>query len=470
MMILVHVGTGGVVRKRVVPPEMCGAASVAPGMRLVLPTFDGDDISLVLDERKPSVTGYSSYGAKSEGALGLNATVVETADGFVATVSDPRTGHVFAFRRSADGLEVKEIVPARGARGPCTRECPCADPVASGGGVKRLRVASLTGKPLVDGAGMLKGEKLTNVVDVLIAFDKSGANWVRRNTDFGALASPLPAFAQDRVQNMNNALANSGLGRLFEFRLAGVIEVSTDASKVVDKKGRMDMDRLVDYVSGYRKDANAARLADWKKIRARRNSTGADLVSLLVQGGGTSSVGLGFALDNHSIRDPRFPDYAYNVCSVSVAAYDHTITHECGHNMGAGHAQMYDAAAGYSGPQLYSYSLGHYFDVTNAQGVVIDHCATIMAYNDDGLAALHEQEWNAYADANCVNVDGVRTPLCDSPYFDDNYYSGLYRAVPFFSSPAVEYVYDDPATGGRVASGVPTGTERHDNAKILSLT
>ena len=469
MLILVHVGTGDVVRTRVVPAEMCGAASVAPGACLVLPTFDGDEISLTLGERKPSVTGYTSYGAKSEEALGLNATVVEMADGFVATVSDPRTGHVFVFRRNVDGLEVKKIVPTRGSCGPCTKECSCAGPAVSGGGIKLAKVTAkpLTGNPLVDGAGMLKGEKLTNVVDVLIAFDKSGANWVRRNTAFGDIS----AFAQDRVQNMNNALVNSGLGRLFEFRLAGVIEVASDASKVVDKWGYVDIDRLVDYVTGYRKDANATRLADWKKIRSKRNAVGADLVSLLVDGENAGMIGLGFSLDNHSIRQKTFPDYAYNVCSVSVAAYGHTITHECGHNMGAGHAKMYGFEANNSGPQLYGYSLGHYFDVTNAQGVVIDHCATIMAYNDDGRTALHKQEWNEYANLNYVNVGGVRTLLRDSQYFaDGHYYSGLYREVPFFSSPAVEYIYNDPATGRRVASGVPTGTAQHDNAKILSLT
>ena len=479
MLVLVHVGTGGVVRKRIVPAEMCGTASVAPGARLVLPTFDGAEISLTLGDRKPSVTGYSSYGAKSEGALGLNATVIETVDGFVATVPDSHTGHVFAFRRGVDGLEVKEIAPTRAARGPCTKECPFAQPAASGGGVKlaKAKAVPLTGKPLVDGKAMLKGEKLTNVVDVLIAFDKSGADWVRKNTAFGTLPSPLPAFAQDRVQNMNNALVNSGLDRLFEFRLAGVVEVATDASKVVDMWGYVDFDRLVDYMAGYRKDTSAARLADWKKIRSKRNATGADLVSLLVQGGNTwqggigGPVGLGFALDNHSIREPTFPDYAYNVCSVSVAAYDHTITHECGHNMGAGHAKMYDDVVYDSGPQLYDYSLGYYFDVTNAEGVVIDHCATIMAYNDDGRSDFHAQEWNEYADSTYVNVDGVQTLLRNSSYFDGYYSSGFYHEVPFFSGPAVEYAYDDPVTGEQgVASGVPTGTELHDNAKILSLT
>lgn len=468
LLIFAHVGQGDVVRQRIVPAEACGAASLTPGARLVLPTFDGVEISLALGARKTSVTGFSSYGAKLDGAIGLNATVVETSDGFVATVSDPRTGHVFLFRRSVDGMEVSEIEPSHGLRGPCAVKRPLSEPAS--GGAKLAAAAPLTGQPLVDGKAMLKGERLTNVVDVLLAFDKSGADWVRKNTVFGKLASPLSAFAQDRVQNMNNALVNSRLDRLFEFRLVGVIEVATDASRIRDRWGDVDFDRLVDYVTGYRKDANATRLADWKKIRAKRNATGADLVSVLVRGGAEGMVGLGFALDNDSIRQPRFPDYAYNVCSVNVAAYDHTMTHECGHNMGAGHAVMYEDERANSGPQLYGYSTGHYFDVTNASGTVIDHCGTIMSYNNDGRVARHRKDWYDYARTHFVPGDDAPTLLFDSPYFDANWNSGIYHEVGFFSSPDVEYVYDDPVTGERVASGVPTGTGQHDNAKILSLT
>lgn len=39
LLVFAHVGLGNVVRQRIVPTEACGAASVAPGARLVLPTF-----------------------------------------------------------------------------------------------------------------------------------------------------------------------------------------------------------------------------------------------------------------------------------------------------------------------------------------------------------------------------------------------------------------------------------------------
>ena len=468
LLFFTHMAPGNVVRQRVVPAETCGAASVSPGARLVLPTFDGREISLTLGARTPSVTGFSSYGAKSDGAFGRNATVIETADGFVATVVDPRTGHVFSFRRTGDGLEVEEIEPSRGPREPCAAKRPLEGQTS--GGATLAKAAPLTGRPLVDGSVMLKGERLTNAVDILVAFDKSGADWVRKSSVFRKLSNPLSAFAQDRVQNMNNALVNSKLDRLFEFRLVGVIEVSANASNVRDWWGDVDFDRIVEYVSGFRSDPSALRQAEWKKVRAKRNATGADIVSLLVRGDDSGLVGLGFALDDDTIRLPKFPDYAYNVCSVNVVAYDHTMTHECGHNMGAGHAMMYDGERVNSGPQLYGCSVGHYFDVTNASGTVIDHCGTVMSYNSDGRRTRHKQDWYEYARTHFVEVNGESTRLSDSPYFDENWNAGIYRETGFFSSPAVEYVYDDPVTGKRVASGVATGTGQHDNAKILSLT
>ena len=465
--VFAYMTFGGVVRQHVVPPSACGEQPLAPGVRLVLPAFDGTEVSLELGRRMPSVTGGASYGAKTEGAIGWNATVVETAAGFVATVPDARSGHVLTFRRDAENLTITERAPPRGHSRQCEPK-QFVDEQSSAGGAKPAKAAPpLTGKPLVDGKAMLRGETVTNVVDILFAFDKSAADWVRRESAFAVVDNPLSAFAQDRVQDMNNTLVNSGLGRLFEFRLAGVIAVSTDASKVKDKWGCVDLARIIDYASGYRADANKTRLADWKKIRAKRNSVGADLVSVMVDTGSGGVVGYGFSLDDNSIRTAKFSDYAYSACSISAAAYDHTITHECGHNMGAGHPA---SLATDPGPQLYGYSSGHYFSVTNREGVVLAHCASVMAYNNDGNQYGHLQEWRAYATNAYVVVNGERVLLARTKYYDGYYHSGLFRETGCFSGPNVEFVYEDPETGETVATGVPTGTDAHDNARLLSLT
>ena len=466
MLVAVPAASGDVVRQLAVPASACGEQPLAPGVRLVLPAFDGAEVSLVLGRRMPSVTGGASYGAKTDGAAGWNATVVETADGFVATVPDARTGLVLSFLRDAEKLTVAARAPSRAVCRACEPQQVAAEP-SSGIRTKTARLPPLTGNPLVDGKAMLRGEALTNVVDLLVAFDKSAADWVRTHSVFALADAPLTAFAQDRVQDMNNTLANSGLGHLFEFRLAGVVAVSTDASKLKDKRGDVDLARVLNYVSGYRADANAARSADWKKIRAKRGAVGADLVSLLVDAGPSGRIGFGFALDDSSIRTAKFSDYAYSVCSIYGAAYGHSIAHECGHNMGAGHPR---ALEGDPGPQLYGYSSGHYFDITNAEGVVVSHGASVMAYNDDGCQARHMQEWRAYASNTYVTVNGGRVLLSRTKYYDAYMHSGLFHETGCFSGSNVEFLYDDPVTGERVATGVSTGTDAHDNARLLSLT
>ena len=463
---------GGIARTCVIPASECGDLEPRAGERLVLPSFDGGEVAITLDRRTDSVTGHASYGGRSEGAFLRNATVVETPSGFVATVTDNRTKNVLVFRWNGESLRVVERTPPR-RRGRCgTKESDSRPKSAveadASSREKYSRTTSLTGNPLVDGKAMLRGETLTNVVDVLFSFDASGASWVRTASSFADEDDALGLFAEDRVASMNNALVNSGLGKKFSFRMAGTIAVSTDARTVRSSDGSADLDAITDYLAGARSDSNSSRAADWKKIRNKRKEVGADLVTFLVKGAESGTVGIGFALNDWSITDSTFPDRAYNACAVTVAAYDTTIAHECGHNMGAGHASMADADN--SGPQLYGYSTGHYFNVTNSEGVIIDHCMTVMGYNDDGYSARHATEWRTYARSHYVTVNGKRMRLIDSAYYDDNWSYGLFREACHFSSPSVGCLYDDPVTGKSVKTGVPTGTSSHNNAKLLKLT
>ena len=119
MLVIVYVAPGDVVRQRTVPAASCGELLLAPGGRLVLPTFDGAEVSLTLGRRTPSVTGFASYGAKTDGAFGWNATVVETTDGFVATMPDSRTGHVLTFRYDPENLSIAERLAPRGVQRAC---------------------------------------------------------------------------------------------------------------------------------------------------------------------------------------------------------------------------------------------------------------------------------------------------------------------------------------------------------------
>ncbi|MBR3221319.1 MAG: hypothetical protein IKF72_03730 [Kiritimatiellae bacterium] len=473
-LLLASVAAGGVLRSRSVTASECGELAPQAGGRLALPAFGGEKVTLTLGARTESVTGHASYGGRSLGSPVRNATVVETPSGFVATVTDMRTRHVFVFRWDGESLRVSERTPPGGKRH-CGAKSPSVAPpekppaaMSASSFSKSAKIARLTGDPLVDGREMLSGETLTNVVDVLFAFDKSGAEWVRAASSFAGEKNAVGLFAEDRIANMNNVLANSGLADRFSFRLAGTVAVSSDARTVRTAYGSADLDAISDYLAGVRTDSDSARAADWKRIRNKRKAVGADLVTFLVKSAEQGLVGIGFALDDDSIFKADFPDYAYNVCAVSVAAYDCTIAHECGHNMGAGHAKMRDSDS--SGPQLYGYSVGHYFDVTNAEGVVVDHCTTVMGYNNDGRSSEHAKAWREYAMSHHVTVNGRRTRLIDSAYYDSNWSDGEYRETSHFSSPAVGCLYDDPVSGVTVRSGVPTGTASHDNARLLGLT
>ena len=456
----------GVLRERTVAVEGL-AASLASGGELALPAFEGRTVTLSLGRRTPSVAGRSTYGAVVDGSAMLRATVVETAAGFVARVPERGGGKMLEFRYEGQSLLVREVAVPRG------RCAQCGDALVR---KKPNRLAKevakpLTGDPVVDGKAIMKGETLTNVVDVMVVFDASGAGWVREESIFAGTAAAIENFAADRIMSMNNDLAASGLGDLFSFRLVGVSELESSVEDLLDDGDCVDIPKIYDYLTDEDVvDPNPARANDWKAVRARRKELGADLVSVLVRGAEKGTVGIGTALDDDVIVQKGLPEYIYNVCAVNVAAYDHTMTHECAHNMGAGHAIMYNDAAEGSGPQLYGYSIGHYFDVTNSEGVVIEHCASIMAYNNDGRDEELAAEWLEYATSHWVTVKGELMTLYDSPYFNANWYSGQYFETGFFSSPNVQARFADEVTGEEFDTGVPTGTAEHDNACILSLT
>lgn len=100
----------------------------------------------------------------------------------------------------------------------------------------------------------------------------------------------------------------------------------------------------------------------------------------------------------------------FNACQIRSVDIAHTMTHEVGHNMGAGHG---DKQADSPGPQYYTYSSGYYFTASGTK------YHTIMAYDSDG-------------------------------------YGNYYREVPYFSSPNYRY------------EGVAVGTaDKNDNTRTL---
>ena len=433
--LLACCGSAGVLRERMVAAGDCPPVRLVSGTRLTMPTFDGDEVSLVLGMRRTSVTGCASFAAVSEGLSPVkNAVVVSTAEGFVARVQDLSTGHVFTFRRDATGLLVREIKPDVHLAYPrCKKSPPCK---ASQKGA-RLQAVDLGGDwfERIKRQWLARGETQTNVIDILVACDLSAARWIKAN--YGA--DGVAVFAAESVAKMNLALANTDLDRDFQFRLAGTVEVPIDAQSAsfrtyYEGEPLIDYDILLDR-------ATVGKEAAWKALREARETTSADIVSLLVDNGdeeGWSMVGLGYSLDIDMFADPSyFPDYAYNVCSVRDVAIGHTMTHEVGHNMGAGHADREQMNPQYvePGPQLFNCSAAHYFNVTWNMGLTLRYY-TIMGY-----------DWDGYNDELAIEV-------------------------PYFSSPHHTFaeVYE---AGGRCMTnetGVAVGTQWHDNTWTLRET
>lgn len=198
---------------------------------------------------------------------------------------------------------------------------------------------------------MKRGEAHTNVVDVLIAFDRSAMAWLAEN-GYGS----RDEFAEICLRKMNWVLENSGLLDEFSFQLAGTAEVDVDVPATYhavdgyyydDSDGEYkpyeytDLSRVLDDATG---DSPAGKRSPaWTALRAERELACADVVSLLVASENDGTVGLAYSLDRTSIATPEyFSDHAYSVVCIDRVMKDCTQVHEIGHLMGAGHSDQMD--------------------------------------------------------------------------------------------------------------------------------
>ena len=379
-MRLLAAPAGSCLQANTFAPGATATDALAIGDILTFQLFKDVEISITLVERMESPLGGDVFMGEVAGYDGVkNAVVLQTADGLTVDIQDFAHGRVYTIVSDANGVTVKEIDPSRDVVTPTAPVDP---------GIQSNRSAArLTAGP------RLQSDQPSTLVDVLVAYDTPAAAWARQN------GGGITNFATTAVQKMNTVLANCGFGSTFRYRLVGVMTVNAT--------GGTDLDGVL---SATRYGTGA-----WASVKAMRDEVGADIVTTLIDTGSASgSTGLGYSLQSTSFSS--FSESPYNVCAVRAVANGHTMTHEVGHNIGAGHATAVNPSEISPGPQLYNYSAGYYF--TGTDGVAYH---TIMAYNFDG-------------------------------------YGNSYSPAPFFSSPNFTY------------QGTAVGDATHDNVRTIQQT
>ena len=372
-----RVSLDGVLQEASLDAGTADVGAVEVGDTLSLTLFANVSIDLVLKERMPSPLGGDAFIAEVSGYDGIKtAVVLRTADGLSIDIQDYRNKKVYKVISTPMGVKVQEIEVAGCGICGCDVEEQFAPNDALDGAPNK--VAANVEVPA------------DTCVDILVAFDLNAATWAKTN------GGGVTNFAQTAVQKMNLALANTGLDSRFRFRLVGVTTLSVSASTVHD-----GLEAIMDNRAG------------WNAVKTVRDAVGADIVTTLVDTGSAYGInGVGKSLSS-GMSPSSFAENAYNVCAVRAVAISHTMTHECGHNMGAGHS---DVQVSQPGPQLYPYSSGYYFIAND------EPCCTIMAYNGENPSGEFSTQ------------------------------------VPFFSSPSYSY------------EGTVVGDSTHDNTRTLAST
>ena len=300
------------------------APALAPGDVVTLLLFDGDQVNLVVEESSAStISGSRAFLARTAGSSLMNAVVLVDADGGLhARVQGLGEGRVLRVFPRGGATAVEESEPAPVVE---DGEQPAGEPDA----------APAAPAPEADGGEPLPAATQSdNIVDVLVTYDLGALAWAENN------GGPTN-FAETAVQNMNLALANSNLDGYFRFRLVGIEYVDARASGV----------RAALYAYG---------TGEWAVVPAARNRFGADVVTMLIDTGLEIGVtGVGWALTYTTEQQGAYFSSAYNACAIRAVAKGETMTHECGHNLGCGHANTPGQSD--PGPQSFPYSSGYHF-------------------------------------------------------------------------------------------------------------
>ena len=389
---------GGTIRSTSLAAGATDVGAVDVGDVLSLTLFDDVSVLLTLRERMPSPLGGDVFLAEVEGLDGVKrAVVLRTEDGLTVDIQDFPGKKVYKVVTTADGVKVEEVESlGRGQCGSVGLAVDEAEGLSQSGGAASLLSAAT---PAVT-AG--------TYVDMLVAFDRKAADWAAKN------GGGITNFAQVAVQKMNMVLANTGLDARFRFRLVGVMRVEASSTS---------LETVLENVTSGK--------GAWSPVKAMRNKVGADIVTVLLDTGDAYGVtGLGWCLTSKTLK--TFSEYAYNVCSIRSVAISHSMTHEVGHNMGAGHSDKMAYKAD-RGPQMYKYSSGYYmtghFPSVGSGAPTEYSYHTIMAYDDDGYGNFYEELPYFSSASHTHAVNGLAIAVGDATHDNTRTLRNTYATV-----------------------------------------
>ncbi len=201
----------------------------------------------------------------------------------------------------------------------------------------------------------------STTIDIMLVYDNSATTWVAGN-------GGREAFSLEAVNRMNLALLNSGVDLSFRLVHTMAVDYTTSASPATSMTADLQ--------------ALQGGSGNFAAVHTARDQYGADLVAMLIDHGSASgNTGQAYLLSSWAGR----PDYGFAVNAIQAVEIGHTMTHEVGHNFGAGHAKAQTADPG-PNSDLADYSAGWYFNGDN--GVAY---GTIMSYWYDGYGNTYQE-------------------------------------------------------------------------------
>lgn len=276
-----------------------------------------------------AVRGHHHWTGQLAGVPGSMVTMVRRGADVTGVVSGPEG--TYTITTSADGGQLLTAADPEAPDGDLV-----LDPKAPAGDQGTAPDASTGAAPADTGTASADGGP---VVDVLVAYTPQAA------TAAGGVPA-IESLAATAVAVTNDSFAASGAN--LSLNLVGTLQISgtaTDASSAT-------LNQLTARTDG-----------SYDAIHAARDAAGADLVSLLVEGGPYCGIAW----------YPGSASYGFSVVDQGCAVGNLTFPHELGHNFGAAHDRYVD-------PDGY-YPYGH--GRVNLSG----RWRTIMAYNDQCAAA-----------------------------------------------------------------------------------